>query len=695
MGALSPTAPTNVGHYEAIGQFAGSTDYSAVDSGTPPSYTPTYFDITQATATVQVTDYNGTYDSNFHSATGVATGVNGTTLPNSDFTFTAHVNAGVYTTDTWTFTDPNYASQNGTVTDTINKAPLTVIAQGMSKIYDGVPESSFNWDLFGTVYGSDQLISLMASSGEPGFTGTAVGATNVGSYTITPTIGSLTATNYAFTTFVNGTLDITPATAAITVASYTTIYNGAAHTAIGTATGVNNTSLTGLVLSGTTHTNAGTYTDTWTFTDPSGNYSTQSGTVTDAIRQATATIIVTPYNVTYNGAAHNATGTANAAGLVINSDHTNAGIYTDSWTFTNLNYVSQSGTMQDTINKANAVISVTPYNVTYNNATHNATGSVVGVNGVLNGLSINSAHINAGTYTDSWFFTDSTGNYNNVTGQFADIIGKATATINVTPYNVVYNGASHSATGTATGVNSANLAIDLAINSLHSNAGTYGDSWSFNGGPNYNTASGTMTDRIGQASLTIAPINESMVQGNTVPALTVNYTGFVAGQSVNNLTVKPTISTTATSKSLPGLYAIKVIGAVDPNYTINYNQATMNVTPPVVIGGNFAQFTNVTTTGFLIGGAVNINGATITFNVNYKVTTNGHPGTINVSGELINGKLVNFEAVFTSGVHKGLVYRNCIVAGIFISPTEIAVNFSKVNLSNHPAGPMSFTILQT
>jgi hypothetical protein len=45
-------------------------------------------------------------------------------------------------------------------------------------------------------------------SGSAGFTGTAVGATLPGSYTITPTQGTLSATNYDFTPLVDGTLTI-------------------------------------------------------------------------------------------------------------------------------------------------------------------------------------------------------------------------------------------------------------------------------------------------------------------------------------------------------------------------------------------------------------------------------------------------------------------------------------------------------
>ena len=45
-------------------------------------------------------------------------------------------------------------------------------------------------------------------------------------------------------------------------------YDGNAHTATGQAIGAKGEILSGLDLSGTTHTNAGTYaTDPWTFTD--------------------------------------------------------------------------------------------------------------------------------------------------------------------------------------------------------------------------------------------------------------------------------------------------------------------------------------------------------------------------------------------------------------------------------------------
>jgi sugar lactone lactonase YvrE len=84
------------------------------------------------------------------------------------------------------------------------------------------------------------------------------------------------------------------ATAAVTVTGYTVAYSGSAHTATGTATGISSANLAAdLNLSATTHTNAGVYSsDSWSFTDPNGNYAPQSGTVTDIIERATPTIAI-------------------------------------------------------------------------------------------------------------------------------------------------------------------------------------------------------------------------------------------------------------------------------------------------------------------------------------------------------------------------------------------------------------------
>ena len=70
---------------------------------------------------------------------------------------------------------------------------------------------------------------------------------------------------------------------------------------------------------------------------------------------------------------------------VSNTTHTNAGTYTtDSWSFTGTaNYNNQGPTtITDTIAKADATFTVTPYSVTYDGLPHTATVSTItGVNG--------------------------------------------------------------------------------------------------------------------------------------------------------------------------------------------------------------------------------------------------------------------------------------------------------------------------
>jgi hypothetical protein len=88
---------------------------------------------------------------------------------------------------------------------------------------------------------------------------------------------------------------IAKANATISVTPYNVIYDGQAHTATGTATGVKGESLAVLNLIGTTHVLAGTYSDTWTFTDVTGNYKNATGVVTDSIHQGTANSISTNF----------------------------------------------------------------------------------------------------------------------------------------------------------------------------------------------------------------------------------------------------------------------------------------------------------------------------------------------------------------------------------------------------------------
>src|SRR5207253_2572596 len=149
----------------------------------------------------------------------------------------------------------------------------------------------------------------------------------------------------------------------------------------------------------------------------------------------------------------------------------------------NYNDIS-STTITDSIAKANAVITITPYSVTYDGNAHTATGTATGVGGVnlSGGLTLSgTTHTNAGTYNgDAWSFAGGP-NYNVASGAVTNSIAKANAVITITPYSVTYDGNAHTATGTATGVGGIDLSANLTLSgTTHTNAGSYaGDAWSF------------------------------------------------------------------------------------------------------------------------------------------------------------------------------------------------------------------------
>src|SRR5512137_1241951 len=98
----------------------------------------------------------------------------------------------------------------------------------------------------------------------------------------------------------------------------------------------------------------------WVFTDVTGNYNDDSGSVPITISEADATISVTGYSDVYDGDAHGATGTATGvkgeplAGLDLGASFTNVPGGTANWVFTDVtgNYNDDSGSVPITISEA-------------------------------------------------------------------------------------------------------------------------------------------------------------------------------------------------------------------------------------------------------------------------------------------------------------------------------------------------------
>jgi hypothetical protein len=298
----------------------------------------------------------------------------------------------------FTITATDSLSNSGSQAYTLSvSAPTITVAP--ATLASGTYGTSYNQSVSASGGTGPYTYALSSGSSLP----PGLSLSSFGAITGTPTAASASA--YTFTIIATdsstGTgpytgrqlvsLTINQANATILITPYNVTYDTTSHTATGTATGVGGVNLAAdLTLSGTTHTNAGTYvTDGWSFTDPTGNYASTSGTVSDKINQANATILITPYNVTYDGNAHTATGTATGVGGVnlaadltlSGTTHTSAGTYaSDGWSFTDPtgNYASTSGTITDTINKAaSAVVLTTSLNpiLLQNPVTYTATVS--------------------------------------------------------------------------------------------------------------------------------------------------------------------------------------------------------------------------------------------------------------------------------------------------------------------------------
>jgi hypothetical protein len=543
------TAPTSAGTYSVSASFTSSdSNYdNATGSGS--------ITINKATPTVSVTGGPFTYDGSPHAATVTVTGVGGVSVPGTTTlnyagvpptsygpSTTAPTNAGTYAARAvFTSSDPNYENALGSAQITINKAATTTTVTVADATYDANPHGAT-----ASVTGPGGLSEALTVT-YAGVNGTVYGPSttapiNAGSYAASATYAE--TANYLGSSD-SKTFNINKANATINVVGYTGVYDGNAHGASGTATGVGGVDLSASLNFGSTFTNVPGGTAHWTFTGGT-NYNDASGDVAIVINKANPTCSVTPYSVTYDGNAHTASGSCsgvNGEGLsgldLSGTTHTNAGIYTDTWTFTDStgNYNNASSTVTDEIKKADPVVVATGKTCTYNGSPCTGSGSATGVNGenltpvtlayrdALNNL-LPSAPLNAGTYQLAARFAGNA-NYNQKQSSPAMItINKATPTVSVTGGPFTYDGSSHAATVTATGVGGVAVPGSFSViymppgnSTVPVNAGTYSVSASFTSADsNYNNATGIGSITINKADTSTAvlsSINPSIV-GQTV-----------------------------------------------------------------------------------------------------------------------------------------------------------------------------------
>ncbi|HWQ33421.1 MAG TPA: MBG domain-containing protein [Blastocatellia bacterium] len=447
---------------------------------------------------------------------------------------TSALTAGLHTITAEYSGTATLATSSGTVSQTVNKAVLTVTADNKSKVY-GAANPTLTATITGFV-GSDTASVI---TGAASLTTTATTASGVGTYPITAAQGTLAAANYSFS-FANGTLSVSAATITVTASNATRAYGAANPTFTATYSGFVNGD-TQAVLSGspalsttaTTSTAAGTYTITaaqGTLAAANYSFAFVNGTLT--IGKATLTVTADNKSKAYGAALP--TLTASYSGFV-NGDTASVLIGTPSLTTT---ATTGSAVGAYPITAAVGTLAAANYTFSFVNGTLSVTTATLTITADSKSKTYGSANPTL-TVSYSGFVN-------------GDTASSLSGTLSVTTTALQGSGVGVYPI-TASGLSSGNYAISYV--------------------------SGSLT--VNKAPLTVTANNQTKVYGAANPALTYAITGFVNGETASVLTGAPSVTTTATTASGVGSYPITAaIGTLAAaNYSFSFVSGTLSVTP--------------------------------------------------------------------------------------------------------------------
>ncbi len=448
----------------------------------------------------------------------------------NDIAVTSPINAGSYIVQA-SITNNNYEAINATGTLVISKA-----------------EQVINWAnpkniVYGTAL-SDTQLNAEALGGATLKYSPALGTVlNAGLQSLSVTAEE-TDNHHAASKTVN--LFVDKAKIALEFGQLEFTYDGK----VKEATAVAKPSVSGVTVSGS-GTDAGDYAVSASLKND--NYEAEPINDILKIAQAEAKISVVGKTVTYDGQAHGASGEAldvngeELSGLNLGESFTNAPGGMANWTFKGgKNYQDAEGSVEITILKAKPEITLIAGKApTYDGQAHYVESALVkGVNGTVlgNATVIYKQDANtienptdAGTYEVTADYAAST-NYEAADQKLGTlVINKAAAIIAVEDYKGIYDGASHTASGNATGVGGVDLSKQLAFLTSYTNAPGGSTAWNFQGGTNYHDASGTAKVTIDKAKATIAIKEFSGTYDGIAHTATGTATGVIGEDLTENL----------------------------------------------------------------------------------------------------------------------------------------------------------------
>ncbi|MDP4203212.1 MAG: MBG domain-containing protein [Bacteroidota bacterium] len=432
----SSIPPTNTGTYQAIATLAGDENYYGASS------VPFAFSINQKNVTVTADHLSKTYGDDNPTLTATVNGaVEGGDAVDYSLATTAVKlsDVGDYPISVTLGSNPNYNITKTDNTLMVNTKAATITANHLSKTY-GDNNPPLTAVVTGAVESGDVVNYSLAT--------TAVKLSIVGDYPISITLGS--NPNYNITKTDN-TLTVSPKSISVTANAQSKTHGAPDPT----LTFTNSPELAGSdTFSGTLVRDAGESVGSYAIRQGSlalsSNYSIAFTGALLTITSATSSITVTgASSYTYNSypqgpatSTHSgSTGAISYAYKGIGSTSysesstppTNAGTYQIVATLAaDENYSGASSVpFNFTISKANATISVVPYDVRFDNNEHVATGTATGIVGedLSNLLDLSlTRHTAVDTYADTWSFAGNS-NYNSDSGTITDHINLPTGII--------------------------------------------------------------------------------------------------------------------------------------------------------------------------------------------------------------------------------------------------------------------------
>jgi hypothetical protein len=120
--------------------------------------------------------------------------------------------------------------------------------------------------------------------------------------------------------------------------------------------------------------------------------------------------------------------------------------------------------------------------------------------------------------------------------------------------------------------------VAVTTANVNSNAGNYSIYFSGGSSTNYKFVYKTGTLTVQKRDLQAKPDNASRLYGYANPAFNLSYSGFVNGNTVADIALKPTVATTAAINSNVGEYTITCSGGSAVNYNLVYGTGILTIT---------------------------------------------------------------------------------------------------------------------